>query len=311
MQISLSKKIILFVTGITFCSFTTSAQQDPHYTQYMLNTLSINPAYAGSKGYTLLTALGRWQWLGFEDAPETQLISYDTDVGDSRIGLGFNLINDKIGPSREFYFDGNVSYNIQTRFGNLAVGLKLGGRVLNVDWRIGNPNFEGNDPTFAQNITNRFLPTIGAGIYYYESKWYFGVSVPNIFRQEHYDAKNPTGQVATERMHYFLMAGYVFDLNETIKFKPAMLSKVVFGAPISLDVSANFLINDRFNVGSSWRWDDAVALLLGVQANDSLYIGYAYDLTTSNYNVVNNGTHEVLLQYKIFKQSRTESPRFF
>ncbi len=298
---------------ISICYITDAiSQQDPHYTQYMLNTMSVNPAYVGSKGHTVLTALGRTQWVGFEGAPDTQNLSYDTSIGYSGLGIGINLVNDKLGPSHETYLDGNLSYTVQTGDeGNLAFGLKLGGRLLNVDWSLGRSR--DNDQIFdpSNNIVNKFLPTVGAGIYYHEPQWYIGLSVPNFLRQEHYDATNSVEETAVERLHYFLIAGYVFDLNENIKFKPAALAKLVFGAPLSIDVSANFLFNDKFRAGLAWRWDDSVAALAGFQVSESLHIGYAFDLTTSNYNVVNSGTHEVLLRYEIFKQARMKSPRFF
>ena len=310
MRLYLSSTTILLLLLSIFVNINAFSQQDPHYTQYMLNTMSVNPAYVGSKGHTVLTAIGRTQWVGFEGAPDTQNLSYDTSLALDGLGLGFNLVNDKLGPSHELYLDANVSYTIETgEEGNLAFGLKLGGRILNVDWSLGTK--DENDPNFAQNIVNRFLPTVGAGIYYHEPEWYIGLSVPNFLRQEHYDAERVSGEVAVERLHYFLIAGYVFDLSEDVKFKPAALAKVVFGAPMSLDVSANFLFSERFRVGAAWRWDDSIAALLGLQVSDSLHIGYAYDLTTSNYNVVNSGTHEVLLRYEIFKQARIKSPRFF
>ncbi|CAA0174115.1 PorP/SprF family type IX secretion system membrane protein [Tenacibaculum maritimum] len=286
------------------------AQQDPQYTQYMYNTMSVNPAYVGSRGHTTITGLGRTQWVGLEGAPDTQTLSYDTPLGYSGLGLGFNLVNDKIGPSHELYLDGNLSYTIETgEEGNLAFGLKLGGRLLNIDWNLGRT--PGQDPVFQENIVNKFLPTIGAGVYYHEPQWYIGLSIPNFLRKEHYDEESPRGEVAVERSHFFLITGYVFDLNENIKFKPAALVKGVSGSPLSLDVSANFLFQERFTAGIAWRWDDAISALLGFQASESLYIGYAYDLTTSNYNVVNTGTHEVMLRYEIFKQPRFKSPRFF
>ena len=306
--------LILFSVCVWCLCFKTKthAQQDPHYTQYMYNTLSVNPAYAGSRGHTTITALGRTQWVGFEGAPDTQTLSYDTPLGYSRLGLGINLVNDKIGPSHETYLDGNISYSIETGSeGNLAFGLKLGGRVLNIDWSLGRVNDPNGDNTFAQNINNRFLPTIGAGIYYYESKWYVGLSVPNFLGSEHYDNDENIGQVAIERLHFFLISGYVFDLSESIKFKPAMLFKGVAGAPLSLDLSANFLFEEKFRAGIAWRWGDSIAALLGVQASESLHIGYAYDLTTSNYNVVNSGTHEVMIRYEIFRAAKMKSPRFF
>lgn len=304
------KKTLLL---ISICFITDAiAQQDPHYTQYMFNTMSVNPAYVGSKGHAVINALGRTQWVGFDGAPDTQTLSFDTPIGRKRLGLGINLVNDKLGPSHEMYIDGNISYAIETGYdGKLALGLKLGGRVLNVDWSIGNPNADGDDPVFAQNIVNKFLPTIGAGIYYYTSNGYIGLSVPNFLRQEHYDDNLNRGEIAVESLHYFLIAGYVFELNDNIKFKPAALMKMVFGAPLSLDVSANFLFNGKFRAGASWRWDDSVSALLGFQVNDYLQIGYAYDLTTSNYNVANSGTHEVLLRYEFLDEPRMKSPRFF
>ena len=283
------------------------AQQDPQYTQYMYNTMSVNPAYAGSRGHGVITAIGRAQWVGFDGAPETQNLSYDTPLGYSGLGLGVNLVNDKIGPSHEIYLDANVSYTVETgELGNLAFGLRLGGRILNIDWTKGTVQDVENFPP-----VNKFLPTIGAGIYYHTPEWYIGLSVPNILRKEHYDAENTIGETAVERMHFFLIAGYVFDINEDLKFKPAALLKGVSGAPLSLDVSGNFLFNEKFRVGLGWRWGDSISGLLGFQASDSLLIGYSYDLTTSNYNVTNSGTHEIMLRYELLRDIRYRSPRFF
>lgn len=287
------------------------AQQDPQFTQYMFNTMTVNPAYAGSRGHAVITALARTQWVGFEGAPDTQNLSFDSPIGFSGLGLGLNLVNDKIGPSQEIYFDANLSYTLETsEEGNLAFGLRIGGRVLNIDWTKG--SIVDSETLFDNNINGKFLPTVGAGVYYHEDKWYIGVSVPNFLRTEHYDKKlENVGLTAVERMHFFLITGYVFDLNESIKFKPAALVKAVSGAPVSLDISANFLFNEKFRAGVAWRWDDSISALLGFQATESLLIGYAYDLTTSNYNVVNTGTHEVMLRYEIFNELKYRSPRFF
>lgn len=306
-------KITSFLLGVVGVLSTVAVygQQDPQYTQYMYNTMTVNPAYAGSRGHSTITALGRLQWLGVEGAPSTQNLTYDTLLGLSDLGLGVNLVNDKIGPSHEIYLDASASYRLTV--GNekyFSFGLRLGGRQLNIDWSKGLKEQQ-NDPAFQSNI-NRFLPTLGAGVYYNTSRWYLGVSVPNFLRQEHYDAKEELGIVAVERTHFFLITGYVFDLYNGVKFKPAVLFKGVAGSPISMDVSANLLFNEVFRAGISWRWQDSVSGMLGFQITDSLLIGYSYDLTTSNYNVVNSGAHELMLRYDIFKQSkRYESPRFF
>ena len=300
----------LIILGLLVAGVKLYGQQDPHYTQYMFNTMSVNPAYAGSKGHGVINLLGRAQWVGIDGAPQTFTLSYDTPLGYSGVGLGINLANDVIGPSRETYIDANVSYTVRTSdIGNLSFGLKLGGRLFNIDWTKGVYRDKGDEQLEAP--INRFLPTIGAGVYYYTNKWYVGLAIPNILRTDHYDDTLAGGSVAVERMHYFFIAGYVFDLSESIKFKPAVLTKVVSGAPLSLDVSANFLFNEKFRAGVAWRWDDSISALLGFQITRPLHIGYAYDLTTSNYSNYNSGTHEVLLRYELFRPQTVKSPRFF
>ncbi|WP_234974654.1 PorP/SprF family type IX secretion system membrane protein [Tenacibaculum agarivorans] len=305
-------KIIVFL--VLIFTVVVHSQQDPQYTQYMYNTMSVNPAYAGSNGHTVITALGRTQWVGLRGAPDSQTLSYDTPLGYSGVGLGINLTNDRIGPSNEIYLDANVSYTIRTSDeGNLAFGLKLGGRHLAIDWSKGTAQQQ--ERIFEGNIS-RFLPTIGAGVYFYKSNWYAGIAIPNFLRTSHYDDTISTssfgdGDVANERLHLFGILGYVFDLSETLKFKPAGLVKVVNGAPLSIDVSANFLFYEKFAVGAAWRWDDSVSALLGFQASRTLNIGFAYDLTTSNYSNYNSGTYELMLRWDIFREQIMKSPRFF
>lgn len=287
------------------CSF---AQQDPQFTQYMYNTLSINPGYAATKDYTSFVALGRTQWVGFSGAPETQTISFQTPLGNSGFGIGVNVMNDVLGPSQETTFEANLAYKVQiSNRGNLALGFRLGAGMLNVDWSKG--RFQQPDVVFNENINNRFLPRLGLGMYYFESNWYVGISVPSFLKIDHYDDIEES--VAEEQLHYFAIAGYVFDLSKTIKWKPAILAKIVSGAPTSLDISSNFLWMERVTLGVAYRWKDALSALAGLQVTDSLFVGYAYDLTTSNFQNYNAGTHEVILRYNIFKKPKLKSPRFF
>lgn len=305
MKTKTSNIITLLFLSISTIVF---SQQDPQYTQYMYNTMAINPGYTGSKDYLSITALGRTQWVGVDGAPDTQTISLHSPVGYSGLGLGLNIINDELGPSNELYFDVNASYTIRTsEEGNLAFGLRLGGRSLSLDWSKG--RYTDSDVLFNENISNKFLPTIGAGVYFYKPNWYVGLSVPNFIRTEHYN--DFIESIAAERLHYFLIAGYVFDLSEDIKLKPAAIAKVVSGAPLSLDVSANFLFIEKFTAGVAWRWGDSVSALVGFQITEKLNIGYAYDLTTSNYKNYNSGTHEVMLRFDLRKAPRLKSPRFF
>jgi type IX secretion system PorP/SprF family membrane protein len=301
-------KRVVLVLVILFTVLSLKAQQDPQYTQYMYNTMSINPAYAGSRGHLSISALARNQWVGVDGAPDTQTFSVNAPVGYSGVGLGLNIINDKLGPSTETYFDGNISYTISTSSeGKFAFGMRLGGRILSLDWSKG--RFQNPETIFNNNINNKFLPTLGAGVFFYKPNWYVGLSVPNFLRTEHYD--DFVELVSAERLHYYLMAGYVFDLTEDIKFKPAILSKITEGAPLSLDVSVNFLFNEKFSLGTAYRVGDAISAIVGFQISERLTLGYAYDLTTSNYNNYNSGSHEVMLTYNILDKVRLKCPRFF
>ena len=288
------------------------AQQDPHFTQYIYNTQSINPAYVGSKGFSVINLLVRSQWVGVEGAPQTQSFSYDSPIGNTGIGLGVNVMNDKIGPATETFFDVSGSYTIRlNEMTRLSLGMKLGGNVFNVDWNKVKLRDQ-DDPNTQENIS-KFLPTLGAGVFLYQQNWYIGASVPNFIQSDYYDPQedDSSKRVAEEKMHMFFIAGYVFHLSENVQFKPATLAKVVSGAPLSLDVSANFLINRKITAGLSWRLDDSVSALLGFEVTDNFHIGYAYDLTTTNFSSYNSGTHELMLRYEAFKERTMKSPRFF
>lgn len=304
---NLFKKVVLL---LVLCCSTEAikAQQDPHFTQYMYNTMSVNPAYAGSQGHLVATFLGRTQWVGLDGAPDTQTLSFDTPLKWKGVGLGINAINDQVGPASEIYIDANPSYTISTgEDGKLAFGLKFGARLLSVDVNKLTPQQVADSNL---QSTNKAFTTLGAGIYYYTNKFYAGLSVPNFLPTDNYDDINNI--VVAERFHFFAIAGYVFDLDENVKFKPATLMKLVSGAPLSVDVSANFLFNEKFNAGVSWRLSDSLSAMLGFNISDRFHIGYAYDLVTTDLRVTNSGSHEILLRYNFFNSSSNpKSPRFF
>lgn len=285
-----------------------NAQQDPQYTDYMFNTLTVNSAYAGSRGHLTATALHRTQWVGLDGAPTTQSFSVESPVG-KNVGLGIVLVNDRLGPSDEFYLDANFSYTINLNNNSrLSFGIKGGGRMLNIDWTRG--SYQEQENVFQQNIENKFLPTIGAGVYWHSANSYIGLSVPNFLTDKHYDGVQ--NAIAAERLHYFLIAGKVFDLSPRIKFKPAFLGKFVVGAPLIADLSANFMFDDTLRLGLAYRWDDSVSGLLGLQVSPKLMIGYAYDATTTRLRNFNSGTHEIMLRFELrSREKQLKSPRFF
>lgn len=303
---------VLFIIGFE----SMYSQQDSQFTQYMYNTVNINPAYAGSRGVMSIFGLYRNQWVGLDGAPVTSTASLNTPIGNSNVGLGLSFINDRIGPSDETSISADVSYSIPTSESwKLSFGLKATANLLNVDFtklNIYNPA----DPRFQNNVDNKFSPNIGAGIYFHSNKTYIGLSVPNFLETKHFDESaslnNSASFVARERMHYYAIAGHVFNLSPSIQFKPAALAKVVQGAPLQLDVSGNFLFNEKFTVGAAYRWSAAMSGMVGFQATDNWFIGYAYDMETTKLADYNSGSHEIFLRYELFNNyDRVVSPRFF
>ncbi|WP_264538184.1 type IX secretion system membrane protein PorP/SprF [Flavobacterium sp. N1736] len=301
------RKLVLV---LLFCSVAGFAQQDAQFTQYMYNTININPAYAGSRGVISVLGLYRTQWVGLDGAPETSSFSVNTPVGNN-VGLGVSLVNDKIGPTNENNISADFSYSIQTSAtAKLSFGIKGSANVFKLDPTKLTPEDQG-DPQF-QDFKNKFSPNVGAGIYYHSDKGYVGLSVPNFIETNRYD-DNETA-IFKEQINYYLIAGYVFNLDhyEQIKFKPAVLAKMVEGSPLQVDASANFMFNDKFVVGVSYRWSAAVSALAGFQITDSLYLGYAYDRETTKLVNYNSGSHEIFLRFEFLnKYSRITSPRFF
>jgi len=308
------KKITIFLAfGFLLFFNETNAQQDPQYTQYMYNMNVVNPAYAGSRGTLSLGLLGRSQWTSVDGAPKTLTFDVHAPLG-KKVGVGLSVIADEIGPAKETNIYADFSYTLTTsEEGRLAFGLKGGMTLLNVNLLdvVLPQTGSAGDPVFDENINDTF-PNFGAGVYYYTNKWYAGFSVPNILKSEHLDKDNINTK-ASEEVHYFLTGGYVFDLSSTVKFKPSLMFKGVAGAPVSVDINANFLMYDRFEVGASYRIEDAVSLLFNFGVTPDFRIGYAYDYTISEFsNSQTGGSHEIILLYDIdFSKKNVKSPRFF
>ena len=300
-------------------SATMLGQQDAQYTQYMYNTMSVNPAYAGSRGQLSLATLYRSQWMGLEGAPETFTLNLHSPIRNSRVGYGVSVVHDNIGDGvvQETYLDAVVSYTIDvSRDAKLSFGLKAGGNMLSLDFS-GLRNFDA-EPVQSDNIDNRFSPNFGVGAYYHTDRFYAGLSAPNLLQSEYFDNNrqdaNDVQFLSTERINFYMITGYVFDLNYNLKFKPAILTKVVSGAPLQLDLSGTFLFNEKFSFGAAYRWDASISGLIGFQLNQQLMIGMAYDRETTELGGTqfNDGTFEVFLRWELIKSfERVLSPRFF
>ncbi len=299
------KKIKLLFGALTLLSISSIfAQQDPQYTQYMYNMSVINPAYSGSRGVPAIGILGRTQWVGVDGAPQTATLSFNSPVGQAT-GLGLSIIYDEIGPVRESNIYGDFSYTIFTgEEGKLAFGIKAGISFLDVAY------LNTIDPDPLNEPINQLSPNFGAGVYYYTNNFYVGLSAPNFLETRHLEDDGGVVSTASEKMHYFLTGGYVFDLNDNLKLKPSSLIKATSGAPVSFDLSANLLVNEKFEIGLSYRFDDSLSGMVGFQATPDFRIGYAYDYTTSYYNEFNSGSHEIILLFE-FNRRNIKSPRFF
>ncbi len=310
---------LISIVVVSFFSQKMNAQQDAQYTQYMFNTMSVNPAYAGSRGQLSIAALYRSQWVGLDGSPTTQTLNLHSPIRNSKLGYGVSIVNDEIGNGtvQETYFDGIISYTLDvSQNAKLSFGLKVGGNLLNLDFSKLN-NFD-NETITGNNIENKFSPNFGLGLYYHTDKFYLGLSAPNVVETNHFDNSNSDANsinfLSRERINFYAIAGYVFELSPDLKFKPALLTKMVGGAPLQVDVSANFMFVNKFAFGAAYRWDAAVSAMAGFQVSDQFMIGLAYDKETTELGSTrfNDGSFEVLLRYELVKSfQKLVSPRFF
>ncbi|SEB07172.1 type IX secretion system membrane protein, PorP/SprF family [Flavobacterium gillisiae] len=299
-------RIVLF--ALLFTGVVSYGQQDAQFTQYMYNTININPAYAGSRGALSIFALHRTQWVGLDGAPVTNAVSVNTPFNNSRLGLGVSIINDKIGPTHENTISADLSYTIPTSEKvKLSFGIKATANLFDLDVTRLNP--VDDDPSL-HDYNNKFSPNIGAGVYLHSDKAYVGLSIPNFIETNRYDDNEVA--IFKEKINYYLIAGYILDLNNSIKFKPALLTKMVKGAPLQVDVSGNFMFNEKFVVGIAYRWSAAVSAMVGFQVSEALYLGYGYDFETTNLDNYNSGSHEIFLRYELFRNNnKMTTQRFF
>ncbi len=301
-------KSVLVILGL--CSaFMSHGQQQVQFTQYMYNTMLVNPAYAGTSNRLEAYFIHRSQWVGISGAPSSQNLGVHGAVT-NKLGLGLNVTNDKIGPANQTYVNATGAVRLPlSRHLKLSIGLTGGIDVLNVDWSKGLYKNDG-DQTMINNINNRIRPIVGAGGYLYGDNWYFGLSSPNFIRKDQFGRESEA--MIHSNVHWYAIGGYVFQLSDNLKLKPAVLAKMVTGAPLTCDVSANFLIQDTYTLGVAYRYHDAMSFLAGLTFKKSFFLGYSYDLTLTKLRNYNSGSHDIMFKYTLFdKNQSARSPRFF
>lgn len=295
----------LLLAAVTF------GQHTPLTTQYLFNGLLINPAYAGSREALTATLSYRHQWVGFEGAPTTQILSIHSPLNAKKIALGLVVHNDRIGVSRETGVMSNYAYRMRLGSGKLALGLGLGLKMMQADWTAVRTVTPG-DVEFATDSRGVLEPKFSAGAYYSNSRWFAGLSLPYFLGQSR-DIGNDRWEMTkiVDQYQPMLTAGYLLDVDRDIKLKPSVLIRKAGGEEAQADLNLNMIWKGMFWLGASYRTDDAVCLSLQVMPNKQFTIGYSYDMATSAISGYQHGTHEVMLQYEFGFAVKAKDPRYF
>ena len=286
------------------------SQQDAMYTQYMFNTLAINPAYAGSRNVVSATALLRSQWTGIDGAPKTQTFTIDAPINEKKVGLGLQIFSDKLGKTSNTGAVATYAYRIRMDRASLSFGLQGSVSQFNTDYNSVelDPSGLSNDPAFINN-DSRTLLNFGTGIYYNSDRFYAGLSAPELM--SNILPGSQTGQNKSS-LHIFLMSGYVFSLNNTFKLKPSFLFKGAMGAPLEADLNTSLWIKDVLSIGAQYRTNADISGLLEIQATPQIRFGYSYDHSTTGLSSYNSGSHEIMLRYEFgIQRAKVLTPRYF
>ena len=290
-------------------------QQDPMYSQYVFNGLLINPAYAGTREVLSATALYRNQWVSIPGAPKTGVFSIDSPVKNQKVGLGLNVVVDKIGVTNHTGIAGIYSYKLNFNKSSLSFGLQAG---------VGFYNSTNSEVKYAENATldpafisdyHKVLPNFSFGMYYHGDRYYAGLSVMDILGKsiENELYPNLTNDLTINIVsHFFLSSGYLINLTPDIKFQPSFLLKYVGGAPLEGDINGVLSFYDLLHLGVSYRSYASVDFLMQVRINQQLSLGYSYEYSTNELSNFTSGSHEIVLRYQFdFSKGKIVTPRFF
>ena len=289
------------------------AQQEVMVSQYMFNGLFLNPAYAGSHGYVSSSLLHRAQWVQMDGAPRTSMMAIDGPLLNGKMGLGFSMVHDEIGISRDLDMSGHYAYHLRVgKKSRLSLGMRAGLSVYSA--RLNDLQYwDSNDPVYQNNIQNQMVGKFGFGLYWYDATSYVGLSAPTIYAADGSITMN-AGSALDHYLtqHYYLQAGKVFPLGEYLDIKPSTVIKFQPEAPLQADVNCNLLYKERIWFGAGYRTGDAVVGMVEYQVTPQMRIGYAYDMTTSRLRTYSTGSHEVMLGIDFGKDLiKIKTPRYF
>jgi type IX secretion system PorP/SprF family membrane protein len=304
-------KRLINSTLLFLLSYSLSGQLTPVTNQYVLNPLTINPAFAGSRGALNIAAFYRRQWVGITGAPETMTFSMDAPLNDEKIGLGLIIVNDKIGVTKETQFMSNYAYKIKIKDGVLSFGLGAGIITTNTAWSdliVQDPG----DEIYLVDSRVFIVPDFNFGIYYSYKNYFAGLSIPKLLGyQFNYDKNKYTLLVNPGQYYYLFNTGYVFNLTSKMKFFPSTLVTFSPGEKILYDINAHFNFSDRLWVGASYRSNRSVAGLLQFSLNNQLRVAYTYDFDIGRLGRYSNGSHEIMLRYEFRYRVDVVNPLIF
>ena len=301
-------KTILFFLLIPKWLF---GQLTPETDQYVLNPLTINPAYAGNRGALNIAAFYRRQWVGIPGAPETETLVMDAPFLDSKLGLGLILSNDKIGVTKETSFSTNYAYKISMGEGNLSLGLGAGVIITNTAWSDLSVSDPG-DEYYLINSRVFLVPDFRFGAYYSNQNYFVGISIPKLLGQRFdFNKDKYTFKFNPDQYNYLINAGYVFNLSPKLMFLPSTLVTFSSGQKLLYDVNAHFILLDRLWLGASYRNNRSVAGLLQLAINNQFRIAYTYDFDLSELRKYSNGSHEIMVRYEFRYKINVVNPLIF
>ncbi len=331
----------IFTFLVLLGTISSRAQQKPQYTQYIFNNYLINPAITGIESYTDVKAGYRNQWTGLDGAPVTMYFTIQTPIGNKFIqgdamsqprsnedpmsrsyvqdyqaaaphhGIGFTVVSDKAGPITQNNYNVTYAYHLGiTSNLNLAVGVAAG--LASINLNTSQITLENAlDPAIANGNNNQLKPDLGLGVWAYSAQYFFGISAQQVLPQTLFFSSNSTYNQSKTVPHYFITGGVKLFLAEDITLLPSVMFKYVNPVPTTFDLNLKMAFQDKFWIGGSYRRNDAIAAMAGINIGSFLNFGYAYDFTTSNLNTVSNGTHEIILGIMLNNMYKVICPRRF
>jgi len=306
-----TQSILFFILGLILFANVAKGQQDPMFTQYNFNMQTINAAYAGTWDRMGFLVMGRYQWIGMDGAPTTYTFSMQSPTGLKNTAWGLNVIADKVGREKRITLSADYSYRLQvSEKSSLRLGLK--GGITNYSNPLTEYEQNVNAPTdvYTEDVDVKNIPNFGVGAFLSSDDYYVGLSVPKLIESDLTEGGVNYSAYA-EMRHFYLSAGYVFELGQNLKFKPTTLAKAVVGSPLQVDVTANFLLKDRIWLGGMVRWGDSFGFIGQFLFDDHIRIGYAIDFTTTELSNAHNGIHEIMVSYELGVRKKWTTPRMF